>query len=209
MMRRFIVAVEREIQDEFLSRIMDSLRGQMIRINVMKDKIEISIQGTRDDIEHVWEEIKRTLRDLRLKRAAEKRGLTLINIEDMFRAIKGTIPLDALLEAIRAVGGKAERSSEYIFTTLSEDEVLGLAIKIKNAMEEVKYQVKGRALKSLIGILSAVTGHTPAYIIDVLVGMNAATYDEEGKLMLREDWRITLRKVIKEYEVLENSATTV
>lgn len=205
-MKKFILHVEEDVKEEFVEALQDLLRGESVIVNVVGGKVEVTVRGSREDVVGVWNDIKRLVRELKFKKSGGVKGETIVRLNVLYSSIGGTIPLEALVEAVEARGGKVEVRGEYVATSLEERELVSLALKIREAIEEVKYQVKGRALKSLIGIISAVTSMTPSQTVKLLEDMDCISFDEEGRALLIKDWKNVLRRVISEYTTRETSS---
>lgn len=199
MMKKFVLCVEEDIRGEFIEAVQDLLRGENVTVNISGGRVEVTVRGSREDILEFWSDLRRLIRDLKYKREGRSKGGTVVSIPALYSSIGGTVPLEALLEAVRIIGGRIDVRGEYIHTNLSEAELVNLAINIREAFENVKYQVKGKALRNLVSILVSVTSMTPSQIVEFLEELEFVRLDEEGRAYLVKDWREVLRKVIREY----------
>jgi len=200
--RRFRIKVDKDLREQFISRLLDVFKGEMVRVNLREDHVEIVAYGSEDSVKSLWSNIKSVLKELKLEKEAKVKGYTRVSIRGLYQAIGGTIPME-ILEIISKLTGEKFiiTSDEAILTSMSEDKLLNYALKARDVMNEIKYDVRGKACKNLIMIMASLMDLTGEEVVDILKRFNAVEEDEEGKIMLVENWKNVLRKVIKEFNI--------
>jgi len=118
-----------------------------------------------------------------------------VPIDVLVREAGRTFPPEALVCALELRGYKAEIDNGVLKTTASADAVIELARRIGETIDELKYRVKGTAIKRLIAAVAVGLDVDVDKVLEFGLKMRVFEENEEGKIELREEWRKALRKL--------------
>jgi len=193
--RLFVVNVPPGIpQEKIYERLASAVRSGYAEISIRGGKAHIMVSGTDSQIRETWASIKNALTQLwslhRLLTSHEA------PVEAIVREAGRTFPPEALVEALRLRGYQAELSSdkETIYTDAPPDLVVELARAIADAMDEMRFRVRGTAAKRMIAALAAGLGVDVETVIEYGLRSRVLVEAEDG-VRLREEWRRGLRKL--------------
>ena len=193
--RLFVVNVPPGIPvEKIYERLASAVRSGYAEISIKGGKAYITVAGTESQIRETWASIKNALSQLwslhRLLTSHEA------PVEAIVREAGRTFPPEALVEALRLRGYRAELSSdkETIYTDAPPELVIDLARAIAGAMDEMRFRVKGTAAKRMIAALAAGLGVDVETVIEYGLRSRVLVEAEDG-VRLREEWRRGLRKL--------------
>ncbi len=164
---------------------------------VEKGRLYVRLTGTDYELRTAWARIKEAVSELWSLYSLEARGET--SIEGIVREIRATFPPDALVEALRLQGYRAELGGEGPGKTLSTnapaEKVLETAKRVAEAVEEVRFRVRGSNAKKLVAAAAAGLGRSVEEVIEYGLRLGVLGVDEEERVYLREEWRRALKKL--------------
>jgi len=176
--------------ERFLSRVSEALKSYGAVVRVKGWSLEVDVYGDNTMIRDSWIRLREVLSDYGSSQSPR------INLRRLSRDARIAVPVDVLVEVLKLMGYNAEEDDDGIKTDADYEEVLTFASMIRNALEELRLIPAARRAKHLIAALSASTG---ARVEDVIsTGLNAGILrDDEGKLLVKKDWRQALRELAK------------
>ncbi len=182
--------------DSFLRYLSKALIGDTILMRLQGDKLRIEIYGGEALAAMTLANIKRLLEEYRVRQ--KRPGETRVSRAALNKAAGVAVPLDVLVEALKASGYRAwQDDNGDLVSNADPDTVLGLASAIGAALRDTQLLEATRTAKKLVVATMALAGVDQVRAIDA--GMEAGVLDEddEGKLYVRGDWREALKKVLE------------
>ncbi len=188
--RRFVIkCVNEEACYELLNKITEEISVRWMKTEVNGNKLLVEALGLPYELKSLRYEIEE------LKREIEARMMprTKVRVEEFPKLAKVTVPMDALVEALKLMGYRATLESGWLEADAPFEEVVELAKMMKEVMDTdvVRFRLPYSAKKA-VAVLSVVYGADPEEVVKMM--------EEEGflemgdfKYELREDWK----KIIK------------
>jgi len=179
--------------EKILERISEELRIPYAEISYSKGKLYVELVGTEAQMRESWARLRNVVAELWGLHSLRVRGEAPIDV--LVKEAGRTFPPEALVYALELRGYKAEISDGVLRTTAPADIVIELARRIGEIVDELKYRVKGTAIKRLIAAVAAGLDVDVDKVLEFGLKMRVFEENEEGKIELREEWRRALRKL--------------
>ncbi len=181
--------------DKLYDRIAKALKAPYGEAWVEKGKLYIRLSGTDYELKQAWASLKKTITELWDLYWLEKTGTT--SIDTIAREIGATFPPEALVEALRLQGYRADydRENNVLYTNAPASRVMEAARTIARVVEETRFRVRGAAAKRLIASIVAGTGASVDEVIEYGLRLGVLGFDEEEHIVLKEEWRRGIRKI--------------
>jgi len=179
--------------EKILERISEELRIPYAEISYSKGKLYVELVGTEAQMRESWARLRNVVAELWGLHSLRVRGEAPIDV--LVKEAGRTFPPEALVYALELRGYKAEISDGVLRTTAPADTVIELARRIGEIVDELKYRVKGTAIKRLIAAVAAGLDVDVDKVLEFGLKMRVFEENEEGKIELREEWRRALRKL--------------
>ena len=180
--------------DKVYEKISSAIRSGYAEISIRGGRVYIEIVGTEFEIKDSWYRVRQALADLwvlyRLRTRREA------SIEAIVKEAGRTFPPEALVYALELRGYEARLSDDksLLYTTAPPEEVITTARKITDAIDQLKYRVRGSAAKRMIAAIAAGLDVDVEHVIEY--GLRSRVLEEtEDGIILREEWRRGLRKI--------------
>ena len=181
--------------DKLNERLREAIRTPYAEIKVEKDgRLRIALVGVEADVKESWYRIRSVVSELWELYNLSKRGE--VSIDAIVREVRRTFPPQALVEALKLRGYKAELLEGNILRTNAPlDIVLGLASRIAEVLDEIKFDVRGTAAKRVVAAVAAAFDLPPSRVIEVGLRADVFSEDEDGKIILKREWRQAIRRL--------------
>ncbi|OWJ54028.1 hypothetical protein Pdsh_09160 [Pyrodictium delaneyi] len=180
--------------DKVYEKISSTIRSGYAEISIRGGRVYIEIVGTEFEIKDSWYRVRQALADLwELYRLRTRREAS---IEAIVKEAGRTFPPEALVYALELRGYEARLSDDksLLYTTAPPEEVITTARKIADAIDQLKYRVRGSAAKRMIAAIAAGLDVDVEHVIEY--GLRSRVLEEtEDGIILREEWRRGLRKI--------------
>lgn len=180
--------------DKVYEKISSAIRSGYAEISIRGGRVYIEIVGTEFEVKDSWYRVRQALADLwELYRLRTRREAS---IEAIVKEAGRTFPPEALVYALELRGYEARLSDDksLLYTTAPPEEVITVARKIADAIDQLKYRVRGSAAKRMIAAIAAGLDVDVERVIEY--GLRSRVLEEaEDKIILREEWRRGLRKI--------------
>ena len=180
--------------DKVYEKISSAIRSGYAEISIRGGRVYIEIVGTEFEVKDSWYRVRQALADLwELYRLRTRREAS---IEAIVKEAGRTFPPEALVYALELRGYEARLSGDksLLYTTAPPEEVITVARKIADAIDQLKYRVRGSAAKRMIAAIAAGLDVDVERVIEY--GLRSRVLEEtEDKIILREEWRRGLRKI--------------
>ncbi|HID04488.1 MAG TPA: DUF2067 domain-containing protein [Aigarchaeota archaeon] len=180
--------------DKVYEKISSAIRSGYAEISIRGGRVYIEIVGTEFEVKDSWYRVRQALADLwELYRLRTRREAS---IEAIVKEAGRTFPPEALVYALELRGYEAGLSDDksLLYTTASPEEVTTAARKIADAIDQLKYRVRGSAAKRMIAAIAAGLDVDVERVIEY--GLRSRVLEEtEDGIILREEWRRGLRKI--------------
>jgi hypothetical protein len=180
--------------DKVYEKISSAIRSGYAEASIRGGKIYIEIVGTDYEIKESWYRIRQALADLwELYRLRTRREAS---IEAIVKEAGRTFPPEALVYALilRGYDARLNDDKSVIFTTAPPEDVVALARRIAEVIDQLRYRVKGTAAKRMIAALASGLDVDPDTVIEYGIRSRVLEETEDG-IVLREEWRRGLRKI--------------
>ena len=176
-------------------RLREAIRVPYAEIKMERDgRLRIVLVGVEADVKDSWFRIKSVVAELWELYNLARRGE--VSIDAIVREIRRTFPPQALAEALKLRGYKAELLEGNVLRTNAPlDVVLDVARRIAEILDEIKFDVKGTAAKRVVAAVAAAYDLPPSRVIEV--GLRADVFEEteDGKIALKREWRQAIRRL--------------
>ncbi|AEM38050.1 protein of unknown function DUF2067 [Pyrolobus fumarii 1A] len=181
--------------DKLNERLREAIRVPYAEIEVEKDgRLRIMLVGVEADVKDSWYRIKNVVAELWDLYNLSKKGE--VSVDAIVKEIRRTFPPQALVEALSLRGYRAELlEGNVIRTNAPLDVVLSLASRIAEVLEEIKFDVRGTAAKRVVAAVAAAFDVVPQEVIEVGLKADVFEHDEEGKIVLKREWRQAIRRL--------------
>ncbi len=172
---------------------------ELLDIDINNNGLRIRMYGYKSDIRRAWNTIKQIVKTYRMPMGEGRGRIRKISISYIVEKIKHTFPPTILVYILRKMGYQAEFLSDTyeILTDADPEYVVELADRIAGIVEEIKDLVRGTATKYFIIAASILLDTDPRDVIKGSIQMGILG-EEEGKYIIRVEWRQALEEVIKE-----------
>ncbi len=194
--RLYTIRVPPGIDAEKLNeRLKEAIRTPYAEIKVEKDgRLRILLVGVEADVKESWFRIRNVVSELWELYNLAKRGE--VSVEAIVKEVRRTFPPQALVEALKLRGYRAELLEGNVLRTNAPPEViLSLATRIAEVIDEVKFDVRGTAAKRVVAAVAAAFDLSPQQVIEVGLKADVFTEDEDGKIVLKREWRQAIRRL--------------
>lgn len=202
--RRFVIPC----REEECLKIYDLLKDKIPLVNQVlieftKSGILIEAYGYETDIKNLWYEVKKTTRSLReIERGI---GLRRYSISLISRIIHDTFPPRLLVEALKKMHYSAEYSDEgdVIVSNADLETVVKTASKISELNKITSRRASNTSTRYFLISASTVTDLEVEKVVKKAIELGLLEEVDEGKVILRLDWRqaldILIRNIKKEH----------
>ncbi len=183
-------------QEKVYEAVAEELRVPYAEIRIEKGKLRIVLVGTEAQIRESWYRARNVVSVFwelyRLSRGEEA------SIDAIVREAGRTFPPEALMYALKIQGYDASYNREMgtFRTNAPLEHVIEVARRIAEAIDEMKYDVKGTAAKRVIAAASVGLGLPIEEVIEVGLKSGVLRRSEDGRIELAEEWRRALRKIV-------------
>lgn len=206
--RLYVINIPPNVSIERLyEKIVSAIGTSYAEVRFQHGKMFIELVGTDSQIRESWGKIKKAVGELWILQRLQRGGV--VSIEAIVKEAGRTFPPEVLVQVLKLQGYNAQLNKENntIHTNAPAGEIIALARRIAEVIDEIRFLVKGTVAKRLIAVIS-VGFNMPAHeAIEYSIKAGVLVKSEEG-LKLREEWRKALEKVvalIKEASELEHS----
>ncbi|NPA85342.1 MAG: DUF2067 domain-containing protein [Crenarchaeota archaeon] len=190
--RRFVIkCVNEEACYELLNKITEEVSVRWLKGEVEGNKLIIEALGFPYELKSLRYEIEE------LKREIESAAMpyTKVSIEELPKLAKVTVPVDALVEALRLLGYSARLEDNTLISDAPFSEVVEVMKKMREAMEDevVRFRLPHSAKKA-VAVLSAAYSLPPGAVVEA---MEREGFIEPGdfKYEVREEWRRIIKRL--------------
>jgi hypothetical protein len=172
------------------------LRVSQAQIRLEGRRLFITLWGTEAQIKETWMKVRQVVSELWELYMLQKTGEA--SVEAIAREAGRTFPPEALVEALKIRGYSASYDRELgrIRTNAPLNEVLECARRIAEVIDELKFRVSGTAIKRAIAAVSVGLGVDHDMVIEFGLKMRVFEKNDEGKLVLKEEWHRAIRKLV-------------
>ena len=158
-------------------------------------RLFITLWGTEAQVKETWLKLRQIVSELweiyRLERLGEA------SVDAIVKEAGRTFPPEALVEALRLMGYEAsyDRETGLIRTRAPADIVVSTARRVAEVIDELKFRVSGTAAKRVIAAVAVGLGVEVDKVIEFGLKMRVFKEDENGRVVLAEEWRRAIRKL--------------
>ncbi len=192
--RRFVIKCSsKDVCVELLNKITEEISIRWMKTEIRGSSLIIEAVGMPYELKSLRYEIENLKGGIEIKRY--KGGE--YSIQDLFKAAKSTVPIDALTAALKLKGYQVEREGERLISNAPAEEVLSLINKMNEIYQndEIRFKFPHGA-KKIAMILHAIYDLTPEEIITLLKD-EGVIVEGEFKYELKEEWQRALKKLVK------------
>ncbi len=194
--RSFYVKCLGEECEEILAYILENVKARDVSYRVTPSGIYITIRGLEPEIRDAWQRI-RYYASLS-KRLRSGRGIVEVPINHLAKEAGVTVSAQALVEALKLRGYKAEFSEGLLRSDAPRDELLELARTLGEVSRELGLRVRGSAARRVVSVAVALTGMNVEEVLGEAERLGLLVYDEySNRFVLTREWRDALRLLLK------------
>jgi len=159
-------------------------------------KLRLILVGTEAQVKEAWLRVKNLVNRLwdlyRLSRTGEA------SIDTIVKEAGRTFPPEALVYSLKIAGYTAEYDKDrgVIKSNAPAELVIKHAKAIAETIDQLKYLVKGTAIKKLIAALVVGLNTTIETVLEYGLKSGVMDRTDEGKYVLKVEWRQALRKLV-------------
>ncbi len=194
--RSFYVKCSGEECEDILSYLLENVKARDISYRVTPSGIYVTIRGLEPEIRDAWQRIR--YYSSLAKRLRSGRGVVEIPVNHIAKETGVTVSAQALVEALRLKGYKAEFAEGLIRSDAPREELLGLARVLGEVAKSLGMVVRGSAARRLVSVAVALTGTRAEDVLEVAGRLGLMVYDEDsGRYVLTREWRDALRLLLR------------
>lgn len=182
---------------ELINTLLDNLPPTtLIYYRIRGDKIEITVQGLKHEVQGIWALIKHYYSDIMKVKSQTAKQVKEYPITYIVSKIRRTFPPDVLVEVLRTLGYTAEIRDDSVLTNADLDKIISIASKIADIIDRIKYEVVKKSTKKIIAYAAIVLDKEPEKVIEELKNAGILVEDDEaGKPMIRMDIAQAIRRI--------------
>ena len=192
--RRFIIKCSsQDICIEMLNRITEEINARWLKTQVKGNVLSIEVLGLPYELKSLRHELEELKRCMELKRMKGGR----YRLTDLVKSAKTTVPLDALLYALKLLGYKAMREEDYTVSDAPGEVIINLMKKMTEVLDNeiVRFKLPHSA-KKVVMIVHAIYNMPPGRVVELMVE-DGILEEREFKYVLRYKWEEVLRRLVK------------
>ncbi len=181
--------------DKLYERVSEALRASQAELRLEGRRLFITIWGTDAQIKESWLRIRQAVSELWELHSLQRSGEA--SVDAIVKEAGRTFPPEALVEALKLRGYSAEYDRELsrIRTSAPASLVIEFARRIAEVIDELRFRVSGTAIKRVVAAVSVGLDVDVDMVIEFGLKMRVFDKDEDGKVVLREEWRRAIRKL--------------
>lgn len=182
--------------EKVYEKVSSAAKTSYSEIRFEEGRLVVRLVGTEYSIRSAWASIREAIRDLWELYGLDRSGET--SIDSIVREIRATFPPEALVEALKIRGYAASlgEGRNVLRTNAPSSVVLELAKSIARVLEEIRFSVRGSSAKRVVASVSAGLGLEPSIVVEYGVRLGVFGYDEDERIVLKEEWRRAIRKLV-------------
>ena len=169
---------------------------ESMNITIEQSGLRIDMYGYKSDIRNAWIYIKRLVSAYK-SAIVEKRGLREISIDFLVEKVGRTFPPRLLEFVVKKKGHKARIEGDRIITDADLDEIFDMIKKIIEVLDKIRFSVRGTACKYFIVASTILANKSYQTIIEDGLRAHILDKDEDGKIMLKKEWRSAVDQILK------------
>ncbi len=181
--------------DKLYERIGDAIKALQAEVRVEGRRLFITLWGTEAQVKDTWMRIRQVVSELWEIYNLERRGEA--SIDAIVKEAGRTFPPEALVEALKLKGYDTSYDKEngIIRTKAPPSLVVSSARRIAEVIDELRFQVAGTAIKRVIAAVAVGLDVSVDRVIEFGLKMRVFERNEDGKVILVEEWRKAIRKL--------------
>ncbi len=197
IVRRFVVnCVDEETCIELVNTLLENLPATTyISYRIRGGKLEITIQGLKHEVQNIWSLIKYYHSNVLRIMSQKHKEYKEYPIDYIVSKTRRTFPPDVLVEVLKAKGFYALHEDDVVKTNAPIEEVLKLASRIAELLDEIKYDVRGKATKKVVVLASILFEVDPHDVINKLLDEGILRKDDEEKPILAVDKETAIARI--------------
>ena len=174
--------------------IRENISVPEISITFREHGIYVELYGYKSDIRNAWSKIKHLVNMYKRSMIRTRKGYR-VTIDYIVSRIRKTFPPILLTEILRKLGYDVRYEGNIIEVDIEPDELIGLADKIADIIQAIRYKVGGTTAKYLVTAAAILTNRSVEEIDQVIAELEELGYlyrDEDGKARLKLEWKKAL-----------------
>ncbi len=188
MKRRLTYTIEGETElVDFLDDVSKKAKTQELKITGRPGRIEVSITGTRSQIQHTIAQMEMSLSLAQAGKLAPKSRYSESDLSALQRQVGWNVSLDLLATALRAKGFNAELIDGSLRTNASRGELLDFISFTKQVHEAYQFE-RSEALKRFVAVSGYSLNRSPEEVVQLAKVARIITVGEDEPLSLRMEW---------------------
>lgn len=181
--------------EKLYDRVSEAVRALQAEVRLEGRRLFVTLWGTEAQVKETWLKLRQIITELweiyRLERTGEA------SIDAIAREAGRTFPPEALVEALKLMGYEAsyDRETGLIRTNAAASTVVSTARRLAEVIDELRFRVSGTAIKRVIAAVAVGLGVDVDKVIEFGLKMRVFEEDENGRVVLVEEWRRAIRKL--------------
>ena len=184
--------------DRFFERLSKAIGAETAIMRVSRGAVRIEFFGSEAMAKEAIARVRRLLREYSVRE--EVRGYREIPARLLYREAGLAVPLDVVEHVLRSMGRDARAGSSSIVTNADLEEVVGVARTVAEAVREAGTLYATRTAKKAVAAAAAITGRRVLEVLDAGLETGVLEEDDEGKLFVRGDWRVAVKRLVEALE---------
>ena len=192
--RKFVIkCLNKEICVNLLNKIVDEISIRWMKTEIKGNSLIIEALGLPYELKELHYEVNKLRNELEFNMKTYKE----FKLHDLVSVSKVTVPVDTLIEALKLLGYKAEKTERGISTSAPLDKIIEIMKKMNevNSSDIVRFRMPQSA-KKLIMIIHALYDFSPEEIAEAM-RENGIIEEGDFKYIMKEEWRKALAKLVK------------
>lgn len=180
--------------DRFLQRVSSVLKVPEASFRVERGGVlRVEVKGPRAEIREAMARVRSVVSEFTVIDAG---GSKIYNVKWIASVAGGPVPLDVLVEALKAKGYTASATGESLETRAPRETVVELASLVREAYESLKEPLYSRAFRKAIALAHALTGKPVSKLIDVAEQRGHVIWRGD-KAFIKGSWKTVARDLSK------------
>lgn len=199
--KTFVIPCRGEECVDLSNTLLENLSGAgNVTIEAKQNNIVVTVYGYKSDVRETWMAIKNLLEEKRRLQPAGK-GLIRINLNQLAKVLKRTVPPKLLVEVLKRYGYYAtyEKEDSAVVTDVPLEELKRIAEQLGEAYLSIGNICRGTTTRYYLVALTVLTGGDLEKIVENAEKLNHVYRDEDGRIVVKVEWVRALDEYIKTY----------
>jgi len=199
--RRFFVPCKEEECFKLYEIVKDKLPAlSYVELAITGKGLLVEVYGYESDVKTAWMEIRRIMKSI--KEISSTHGLKKYSVEFITRVTKKTFSPELLVEVIKRLGYRAVflREENTVLSDMNFNNIVTLVERIAEQNALLAKISKNTSTRYYLVACVVLTGLPIEDVIRISRDLDLLDVNEEGKTVLKSEWKSSLNKFYKNFK---------